>query len=102
MRAIDSLLLGVKFSMVKQVMSWQCYAKKVSFKGNQEMVELHITELKMKDMLENQWRNCIQAGLKLVDKDKGIKREQSAEEIVERWQLLRDCWQQLAADLWEL
>ena len=54
-------------------MSWQSYTKEVSFKGNQEMVELHITELKMKDMLENQWRNCIQAGLKLVDKDKGIK-----------------------------
>ena len=84
------------------MMSWQSYTKEVSFKGNQEMVELHITELKMKDMLENQWRNCIQAGLKLVDKDKGIKREQSAEEIVERWQLLRDCWKQLAADLWEL
>ena len=100
MRAIDSLLLGVKFSMVKQVMSWQCYAKKVSFKGNQEMVELHLTELMMKDVLENQWRRCMEIGLKLVEKDKkDIKRELSAEEIVERWELLRDCWLQLAAGL---
>ena len=42
----------------------------------------------------------MEIGLKLVDKDKNeIKRELSAEEIVERWELLRDCWLQLAAGL---
>ena len=100
MRAFDSLPKGVQFSEEQQVMSWQSYTKEVSFKGNQEMVELHITELKMKDVVKNQWCHCMEIGLKLVEKDKkDIKRELSAEEIVERWELLRDCWLQLAAGL---
>ena len=99
LRPLYSLHKGVTFSMAKQVMSWQCYTKEVSFKGTEEMVELHITELMMKDdMLKNQWRHCIEIRLKLVEKDKkDIKRELSAEGIVERWELLRDCWLQLAA-----
>ena len=82
------------------MMSRQSYTKMVSFQGTEEMIGLRITELKMKDMVKNQWCHCMEIGLKLVDKDKNeIKRELSAEEIVERWELLRDCWLQLAAGL---
>ena len=81
---------------MKQVTSLLCFTKKVNLKGRQELVELGITEMRMKEGENRQWRLCMEVGLKIVDKD--IKREQSAEEIVERWELLRDCWLQLAAD----
>ena len=85
--------------MVKQVTSLLCYTKEVALDGRQELVEVGITEMRMKEIKENQWRHCMEVGLKLVDKENDNKKELSAEEIVERWELLRDCWLQLAAGL---
>ena len=90
---------GIQFIIVKQVNSLLWYTKQLVLDGRQELVEVGIIDMRMKELNEKKWRHCREVGLKLVDKDKDSKRELSAEEIVERWELLRDCWLQLAAGL---
>jgi hypothetical protein len=62
-----------------------------------ELVEVVIKEMRMNKVVEREWYSCLEVDLKVVDLDEDEKkRKQTAEEIVERWELLRDCWLQLA------
>jgi hypothetical protein len=82
--------------MIKQVTSALYYVKEVKMKNGQvELVEVAIKEMRMKRFIEKEWNSCLEVDLKVVDMDEKT-RELTAEEIVERWELLRDCWQQLA------
>ena len=71
----------------------------------EELVQVAVKEMRMREMVEMEWRTCMEVDLKLlIAADScGERREAgkrlSAEEIVERWELLRDAWLQLAADL---
>ena len=84
---------------MKQVNSLLCYTKQLVLDGRQELVEMGIIDMRMKELNEKKWRHGMEVGLKLVDKDKDSKRELSAEEIVDRMELLRDCWLQLSAGI---
>ena len=89
--------------MVKQVTSLLCYAKEVELKnGRVELVEVSIRQMRMKDIVEREWRTCLEIDLKLVDTDGVDHQDQkllSAEELVDRWELLRDSWLQLEKGL---
>ena len=89
--------------MVKHVTSLLRYAKEVELKnGRVELVEVSIKQMRMKDIVEREWRTCLEIDLKLVDTDGVDHQDQkllSGEEIVERWELLRDSWLQLAKGL---
>ena len=89
--------------MVKHVTSLLRYAKEVELKnGRVELVEVSIKQMRMKDIVEREWRTCLEIDLKLVDTDGVDHQDQkllSAEELVERWELLRDSWLQLEKGL---
>jgi hypothetical protein len=57
--------------------------------------------MRMKEIMEQQWRRCLEIDIKLVDTGEELtdmKQELLAEEIVDRFQLLRDCWQEIAGE----
>ena len=90
--------------MVKHVTSLLRYAKEVELKnGRVELVEVSIKQMRMKDIVEREWRTCLEIDLELVNTD-GVDHQDheqmSAEELVERWELLRDSWLQLAEGLY--
>jgi hypothetical protein len=89
---------GIKLTTIKQVTSALYYAKEVEMKnGKVELVEVTIKEIRMKEIVDKEWRSCLEVDLKVVDMEENEeKRELTAVEIVERWELLRDCWHQLA------
>jgi hypothetical protein len=94
-------IVGFKLKIIKQVTSALYYAKEVERKnGMVELVEVTIKEMRMKEIVDREWRSCLEVDLKVVDMEENEeKRELTALEIVERWELLRDCWSQLAEEV---
>ena len=93
-------LLGITFQEVKHVKSQEYYTKEVTFKGQRNVVEIYIKETRRKEFVERKWQNYILVCLDLVDTEgNSIKLEPSAEDVLDRLELLRDCWLQLAAGL---
>jgi hypothetical protein len=103
---------------VKQVTRYRCYAKQVILaNGQPALVEVGISQVRDKRQLEPGWRDSLLVNLNLAycgvkggdcgggggggsggatyDSNKNVT-GLSAEEIVDRWELLRDCWLQLA------
>ena len=82
--------------MVKQVKEKLCYIKEVELNGELELVEVSLTDMRKREAALNTWCDSMEVGLKLLDIE---KKELSAEDIVDRWELLRDCWLELAEGL---
>ena len=85
--------------MVKNVVSCCYYAKEVEFNGRQELLEVCLSEMKMKEIVQKEWRHCLEVELQLVDMDGEQSKELSPEEVVARVELLRDSWLQIADGL---
>ena len=82
--------------MVKQVKEKLCYIKEVELNGELELVEVSLTDMRKREAALNTWCDSMEVSLKLLDIE---KKELSAEDIVNRWELLRDCWLELAEGL---
>jgi len=82
--------------MVKQVSQEHWYSKKVTLNQRQETVEVCLTVMRKRDNYDTDWLDCLQVGLKIPNSQ---QKELSAEEFVDRWELLRDIWLQLAEGL---
>ena len=82
--------------MVKQVKEKLCYIKEVELNGELELVEVSLTDMRKREAALNTWCDSMEVSLKLLDIE---KKELSAEDIVDRWELLRDCWLELAEGL---
>jgi len=82
--------------MVKQVTSLLTYVKEVEVNGRQELVEVTLNIMRMKEWIEKEWRTCMEVNLKLVDMESKVP---SAEELVQHFEVLRDIWFQLAQGL---
>ncbi len=83
--------------MVKQVRSLLTYVKEMEVNGREELVEVSLHSMRMREWREMEWRNCLEVSLKLVD-DMG-SRVPRAEELVHQFEVLRDIWYQLAEGL---
>jgi hypothetical protein len=90
---------GIKIDMVKQVTSRTFYAKEVEMNGRQELVEVGISIMRMKEVVQKEWRHCMEVDLKLVNMDSTEVEELTGEELIQRFEVLRDCWLQLAPGL---
>jgi hypothetical protein len=99
---IISVLLGIRLDMVKQVTSALYYAKEVQLKnGRVELLEVTVKEMRIKKVVEREWHRCVEVDLQLVNMAEAMKRELEAEDIVDRLELLRDSWLQLAGEITE-
>jgi hypothetical protein len=85
--------------MAKQVTSRTYYAKEVEVNGRQELVEVGISIMRMKEVVHKEWRHCMEVDLKLVNMDSMEMEELTGEELIQRFEVLRDCWFQLAEGL---
>jgi len=95
---------GIKFKMVKQVTSRTFYAKVLKVSGREERVELSLSLslMWMKEFAKEDWRHCLEVGLRLVNTDSGEEeQEMSGELLIQRFEVLRDCWRQLSKGLVE-
>ena len=76
------------------------YGKEVELNGQQELVEVSLSETRMKAVEEQEWSTFLKVHLKLVDmEDEEALKQLSGEEMVQRFELLRDCWLELADGL---
>jgi hypothetical protein len=86
--------------LVKQVTSVLYYAKEVAVNGRQELVEVSIRDMRIKEVVKQEWGHCMEVDLKFVDMDNEAKRL-SGKEMYQRVEVLKECWLQLADGLVE-
>jgi hypothetical protein len=104
---------------VKKVTSVLYFAKEVKVNGRQELLEVRVKDVSHKDVrvkdvshkdvshkegvVETVWHPCIEVDLKVIDmmdSSTGKKKKQlGAGELVQRFEVMRDCWLQLAHGL---
>ena len=90
--------------MVKKVTSVLYFAKEVKVNGRQELLEVRVKDVSQKEgVVETVWHPCIEVDLKVIDmldSSTGKKKKQlGAGELVQRFEVMRDCWLQLAHGL---
>ncbi len=87
--------------MVKEVTSRTYYAKEVDMNGRQELVEVCLNTTRIKELVQEAWRHCLEVDLKLVNLESMEEEDLTGEELLQRFEVLRDCWLQLALGLEE-
>ncbi len=80
------------------------FAKEVKVNGRPELLEVRIKDVSHKEgVVETAWHPCIEVVLKIIhmmDSSTGKKKKQlGAGELVQRFEVMRDCWLQLAHGL---
>jgi hypothetical protein len=87
--------------VVKEVTSRTYYAKEVDMNGRQELVEVCLNTTRIKELVQEAWRHCLEVDLKLVNLESMEEEDLTGEELLQRFEVLRDCWLQLALGLEE-
>ncbi len=77
------------------------YAKEVDMNGRQELVEVCLNTTRIKELVQEAWRHCLEVDLKLVNLESMEEEDLTGEELLQRFEVLRDCWLQLALGLEE-
>jgi hypothetical protein len=85
--------------VVKEVTSRTYYAKEVDMNGRQELVEVCLNTTRIKELVQEAWRHCLEVDLKLVNLESMEEEDLTGEELLQRFEVLRDCWLQLALGL---
>jgi hypothetical protein len=99
---------GYKLDLVSQETTRRCYVKRLK---NEQLIEITLSECRKRDA-EEEWRPFgLHVKLRLVEEGKDEKKRPveaggkeedkrlSGEEIVRRFELLRDAWQEVAKGL---
>jgi len=67
--------------------------------GRQELVEVCLNTTRIKELVQEAWRHCLEVDLKLVNLESMEEEDLTGEELLQRFEVLRDCWLQLALGL---